>query len=172
MRKQRKQRLTETEKKCFCFLSLCIFLHDSGKNTGRWMCLSFPYLLWLLSKMLGFTKLAKFLNDECTLVHLLGVETNLTSTEKGGWYCKSPGILSGTILEIFILFAWIYCSDKSLLPLWELYNCSIRDFFVWFLHVYLFVCPACLFTQAKNLTMCACDINETSPTLILQHMRL
>lgn len=179
MRKQRKQRLTEDQKKkkCFCFFSLCILLHDSGKSTGRWMCLSFPYLLWLLSKVLGFTKPAKFLNDECIPRHPLGVETNLTSTEKGGWYCRSPGILSGTILEIFILFAWIYCPDKSLLPLWELYNCSIRDFFVWFsaclsvclpinyshnwFMLLLFVC------SSKNFTMLACDRNETAPTLTL-----
>ena len=154
------------------------------------MCLSFSYLLWLLSEALGSMKLAKFQNDECTLVPPPGEETNLISVERGGWYWKSSGILPGTILEIFILIAWMnwMCSsDKSTLPPRELCKWSITDLFVCLLHVCVCVCVRlsalksfsyspcavvdCLCTQAKTLfTVLTYHINETLDKIFHPHI--
>lgn len=162
MWKQRRERLIEEEKGRFCFLSLRIFLHESGKTTGRLMCLSFSYLLWLLSEAPSSMKPAKFLNDECTLVRLLGKEANLISAKRGVWYWKSSGISPGTILEIFILIArmnWMCCSDKSTLPPRELYKWSITDLFVCLLHVCVWL-PVSYFQTRLVLLLIACLLKQ------------
>ena len=162
MRKQRWERLIEEEKTRSCSPSLSIFLHDSGKTTGRLMCLSFSYLLWLLSEALGSMELAKFLNDECILVCPLGKEENLISTVRGGWYWKSSGISPGTILEIFILIAWMNwmcCSDESTLPPRELYKWSTTDLFVCLLHVCVWL-PVSHFHTRLVLLLIACLLKQ------------
>lgn len=126
------------------------------------MCLSFSYLLWLLSEASGSTKLAKFLNDECTPARPQGEETNLISAKRAGWYWKSSGILPGPILEIFILIAWMnwMCrSEKSSLPLRELSKWSITHSFVCFLHV-RFCLPLSHFPHCRVLLLIACLLKQ------------